>query len=196
MRIPRLCFGLVAVALALFVPMITHAQVDAGAVATALEPPLASPVALPHWLGEVWFWVVLLTPSIVTGLTRYRQLGGLSVFLDLLSFVTHRNSPGTFQLPLAQVSKAPTVLVLLVALGLSACATVQLAKGHYEVIPPDQVACSAALIRAAAAQASCDRSPPPPTEEIVKCAAAAALEMQPCAPIFKWVPDVVVAQGQ
>ena len=80
-------------------------------------------------------------------------------------------------------------LELALVLALAGCATVQLAKGHYEVIPPDQVACSAALIRAAAAQAPCDRSPPPPVQEIVQCAALAAAEMTPCQPIFRWVPD-------
>lgn len=96
----------------------------------------------------------------------------------------------------ADFQRVPPALMLLVPLLLApSCATVQVAKGHYEVIPPDQTACTAALLRAAAAQAPCDRSPPPPPAEIVACAAAAAAEMTPCAPIFKWVPDVVVASG-
>lgn len=85
---------------------------------------------------------------------------------------------------------------IVVAVLLSGCATVQVAKGHYEAIPPDPQACSDALLRAAAAQAPCDRSPPPPAAEIVKCAALAAAEMRSCAPVFQWVPDVAVAVGK
>lgn len=149
--------------------------------------------AVVLWLG-LTIWLKRQPPEKVRANDPIELVANLLARVPLVGKVAqHLATPGT----VARTAGPPPIsLFLLVPLLLApSCATVQVAKGHYEVIPPDQTACTAALLRAAAAQAPCDRSPPPPTAEIVACAAAAAAEMTPCAPIFKWVPDVVVASG-
>lgn len=155
--------------------------------------------AVVLWLG-LTIWLKRQPPEKVRANDPLELLANLLVRVPLVGKVaqplTTPAAPKFEVVAGVDFQRVPPALLLLVPLLLApACATVQLAKGHYEVIPPDQAACTAALIRAAAAQAPCDRSPPPPTEEIVKCAALAAAEMTPCSPIFKWVPDALVASG-
>lgn len=67
---------------------------------------------LAHWQGQLALTLTQL-PSVIVALTPYPTAAGLAkklfAFLNLFSFLTHSNSPGTLKLPLTQ-SKAPLVL--------------------------------------------------------------------------------------
>ena len=59
------------------------------------------------WLGPL---LVVLVSSLVTALTKYPKAETwLHVALDVLSFLTHKDSPGTMKLPLLSRSKNPNV---------------------------------------------------------------------------------------
>jgi hypothetical protein len=53
----------------------------------------------------------ILLSSVATALTKYPKaegwVAGIQKVLDVLSFLTHRDSPGTLQLPLVQRSAPP-----------------------------------------------------------------------------------------
>jgi hypothetical protein len=61
-----------------------------------------------HWLAQNWPMILtlllLLLPTLITGLTQYPQAAGavkvLQVVLGLLSVVPHANSPGSLKLPM------------------------------------------------------------------------------------------------
>lgn len=54
---------------------------------------------------------IVVIPALITGLSSYPQARGvvtwLRVVLDVLSVVSHADSPGTFKLPIVQRSQAP-----------------------------------------------------------------------------------------
>lgn len=68
-----------------------------------------------QWLGANWFWVLpaalIFLSSLITALSPYPKaqgfVKGLQVFFDVLSFMQHKDSPGTFQMPLVQRSTPP-----------------------------------------------------------------------------------------
>ena len=64
-----------------------------------------------HWPVILAILVTIVIPSIITPLTRYPKAKGvvyvLKVFLDILSFLQHKDSPGTWQAPLLQRSSPP-----------------------------------------------------------------------------------------
>lgn len=69
------------------------------------------------WKSVLSAWPVwapiatVVVASLVTRLTPYPRakgfVAGLQVVLDVLSVLTHRDSPGTLQLPIVHRSKAP-----------------------------------------------------------------------------------------
>jgi hypothetical protein len=65
-----------------------------------------------HWPMIVGVLVVVL-PALITALARYPRAGGvvkaLQIALDVLSWLTHRDSPGTLKVPLVMRSKPPAV---------------------------------------------------------------------------------------
>src|SRR4051812_37275453 len=65
--------------------------------------------ACAHGPATVAFLIVAI-PSLITGLSRYPQASGfvavLQTLLNLLSVLSHHDSPGTFKLPLT-FSKPP-----------------------------------------------------------------------------------------
>ena len=64
-----------------------------------------------HWM-EVAGVAVVVLPALITGLTPYTKAKGvvtaLRVVLDILSIVTHKDSPGSLKLPLMR-SPEPVV---------------------------------------------------------------------------------------
>lgn len=65
-----------------------------------------------HYFDIVAPWLVALgIPSVITALTSYPKADGavkvLKVLLNVLSVLTHADSPGTLKLPLT-MSKRPT----------------------------------------------------------------------------------------
>lgn len=89
---------------------------------------------IAHW-QTIAFVLLLVVPSLITGLSRYPKAAGvvhwLKVALDLLSVVTHADSPGSLKVPVLQRSKSPegvespgvppVALLLILVVGLSAC---------------------------------------------------------------------------
>lgn len=75
----------------------------AGAV---VAPVVASPTA-GAWMAANWPWVlplaIVVLSSLATGLSKYPRAGGvvtaLRVVLDVLSVVTHKDSPGSLSVP-------------------------------------------------------------------------------------------------
>jgi len=87
-------------------------QVSAGSAATSGAAWL---VANQAWLLPLAATALTsILASVVTGLTRYpgadtgKVVKVLKVIMDLLSFLTHKDSPGTFGLPLTR-SEPPVV---------------------------------------------------------------------------------------
>lgn len=126
-------------------------------------------------------WAPILTvviASLVTRLTPYPKAGGvvtaLRVVLDVLSVLTHKDSPGTFQLPVVQRSQppegklelpppsVPPVVALLALLALPRLAHADLPAAEVRALPP-----------AAAEPVVSEPPPAPPTiGEILSCTAA------------------------
>src|SRR5262245_36513476 len=70
------------------------------------------------WMGSHWFemavFMTTVLPSLITGLTPYPKAQGivsaLRAALEVLSWLTHRDAPGTFKLPgTCRVPKAPVI---------------------------------------------------------------------------------------
>lgn len=59
---------------------------------------------MEHWIREHWGVLIAVgavgLPALVTGLSTYDETRSpLKAFIAFLSFLSHRNSPGTFKLP-------------------------------------------------------------------------------------------------
>jgi len=113
----RLKFGgamLMVLSVAIFVAVIV-------ACAEAHGQPTSGPASQPvsgiwDWLRAHWPMIVgilvVVLPALITALARYPRAGGvvkaLQVVLDVLSWLTHRDSPGTLKVPFLMRSKPPT----------------------------------------------------------------------------------------
>jgi len=64
-----------------------------------------------HWM-EVAIFTLMVIPAVITGLTPYPKAKGvvtaLRIVMDVLSVVTHKDSPNSLKLPL-QRSPAPVM---------------------------------------------------------------------------------------
>lgn len=120
---------------------------------------------LAHWQIVAAVALVVL-PALATGLSRYPRAAGvvhwLRVLLDLLSVVTHADSPGSLKLPLVQRSKSPAgdppppvgvgmPLCLLLAVALAACTPRQVVA--WQALRADAAGCLAPGAKAAMAGA-------------------------------------------
>jgi hypothetical protein len=106
---------LMTLAAAIFISVIV-------ACAEAHGQPTSAPASQPvagwwmclkaHWPMVVGVLVIVL-PALITALARYPRAGGvvkaLQVVLDVLSWLTHRDSPGTLKVPIVMRSKPPAV---------------------------------------------------------------------------------------
>lgn len=141
--------------------------------------------------------IVMCLASVYTGLTSYKRpagiLGWLRAAADLLSFVTHRDSPGTLQMPLLQhsqppngVYKTPPVSVVIFVLPLLGCTPINnlVCGPGMHLVPPDPQACTVAFLEAATTIAinvpACATTPV--SALCIDAVIAAGKELAPCLP--------------
>lgn len=110
--------------------------------------------ALQVFIVTYWPGIVAATPSLIVGLTKINTLPRwLSLALQALSFLTHRDAPGTLKLPMTikgDGGTSPLPMLLLIFLALPTSCKTGGADGGTGPIPQTVIDCGAAAVRAIA----------------------------------------------